>query len=400
MADKVYRRKLTDFQPDPQNANKHSQRGMSALETSLRTYGAGRSILVDKNGKVIGGNGVQETAIDIGLTDALVVPSDGKQVVVVQRVDIDLDSKAGREMALADNRVAEMNLTWDADALKALADAGEVDLAQFWHEDELAALLANVDGGTGATDPGPQIDRAGELQEKWQTAVGQIWQVGRHRIAVGSCTDGAVVSALLQGEKADACVTDPPYNVGIDYNNNLSDQQDYSAYKTFSASWFGLARDNSTVLLFTPGRGHALVNLHMWFEIERPIDMAVWVKKNSTTHGSLSHFMAWEAILVYGTPPRRISQDVYDYPIANQFSEGVALTDYHPTPKLLELWKNLIEDFTDNRGVVYEPFSGSGTTLVACEQTGRIGRGIEIEPKYCAVTLERLAAMGLEARRL
>jgi DNA modification methylase len=139
-------------------------------------------------------------------------------------------------------------------------------------------------------------------------------------------------------------------------------------------------------------------NIHMWFEIERPLDMAIWVKKNSTTHGSLAHFMAWEAILVYGKPPKRISQDVYDFPIISQFVDGVAMTDYHPTPKRLGLWEALIEDFSEDGSRVLEPFCGSGTTLVACERLGRKGRGIEIEPKYVAVTLERLSKMGLEPK--
>lgn len=135
------KRRLEDFVIDNRNANKHSPRGMSALETSLRTYGAARSIVVDRNNKVIAGNATLETAVDIGLEGAIVVPTDGKQLVVVQRTDIDLDSPAGRGLAVSDNRVAELDLSWDADVLKELASEG-VDLAALWNDDELAALLA------------------------------------------------------------------------------------------------------------------------------------------------------------------------------------------------------------------------------------------------------------------
>lgn len=134
------RRKLTEFVPDPRNANRGTERGLRMLEDSLRKYGAGRSILADRHGRIIAGNKTLERAIDIGLEDAIVVPTDGHQLVVVQRTDIDLDTKEGRELALADNRVAEVDLAWDADTLVALAEDC-VDLSALWGGDELDVLL-------------------------------------------------------------------------------------------------------------------------------------------------------------------------------------------------------------------------------------------------------------------
>lgn len=134
------KRKLTDFTPDDKNANKGTERGFAMLDDSLRKYGAGRSILVDKHGRVIAGNKTLLRAVDIGLEDAIVVPTDGKQLVVVQRVDVDLDSKTGRELAIADNRVGQVDLDFDGAVLAELANEG-VDLAQFWNQDELAAVL-------------------------------------------------------------------------------------------------------------------------------------------------------------------------------------------------------------------------------------------------------------------
>lgn len=138
------KRKLTDFTPDNRNANRGTVRGLAMLEDSLRKYGAGRSILVDKFGKVIAGNKTLESSVDVGLTDAIVVPTDGKQLVVVQRVDVDLDTPAGRELAIADNRTGEVSLAWDADVLQALAGEG-VDLAPFFNEGELAHILNQGD---------------------------------------------------------------------------------------------------------------------------------------------------------------------------------------------------------------------------------------------------------------
>lgn len=149
----VAKRKLTDFTPDNRNANKGTVRGLAMLEDSLRKYGAGRSILVDKFGKVIAGNKTLESSVDVGLTDAIVVPTDGKQLVVVQRVDVDLDTPAGRELAIADNRTGEVSLAWDADVLQALAGEG-VDLAPFFDDDELEVILANVSDSSWAAAMG------------------------------------------------------------------------------------------------------------------------------------------------------------------------------------------------------------------------------------------------------
>jgi hypothetical protein len=138
------KRKAKDFIPDSRNANKGTVRGLAMLEDSLRKYGAGRSILVDKNNNIIAGNKTHQAAIDLGLDDVIVVPTDGKQLVVVQRVDIDIDSKQGRELAIADNRVGQVDLEFDPDVLMGFAEEG-IDLAQYWNDGELAAVLGQGD---------------------------------------------------------------------------------------------------------------------------------------------------------------------------------------------------------------------------------------------------------------
>jgi hypothetical protein len=100
-------RKVSDLQPDKRNANKGTERGLKALDHSLRQYGAGRSLLVDKHGRIIAGNKTAQAAADIGLEDVIVVHTDGTKLVAVQRDDLDLEQdKAARELAYADNRVA------------------------------------------------------------------------------------------------------------------------------------------------------------------------------------------------------------------------------------------------------------------------------------------------------
>jgi hypothetical protein len=134
---------LKALTPDDQNANKGTPRGTGMLEESLRKFGAGRSILADKHLRIIAGNKTLEGAAAIGLEGALVVQSDGTRLVVVQRTDLDLDDPVARELALADNRVGEVNLEWDAEALQALHASGQ-DLSAYFREEELAAILSIV----------------------------------------------------------------------------------------------------------------------------------------------------------------------------------------------------------------------------------------------------------------
>ncbi len=126
MKGKVTEAKISSLIPDDLNANKHSEYGMQLLEKSITELGLGRSIVVDRNNRIIGGNAVVETAGHLGLDNVIIVPTDGKSLVVVKREDIDIDSKRGRELALADNSTSRANLTWDQDAIAAIAEQWEV----------------------------------------------------------------------------------------------------------------------------------------------------------------------------------------------------------------------------------------------------------------------------------
>ena len=123
---------LADLTPDGENFNRHTEFGQKLLEDSLRKFGAGRSILVDKDGIIIAGNSTTETAAAIGMEDVIVVPTDGKKLVVVQRTDLSLDSPEGRELALADNMTALKGI--DLDLAKVQETLGD-DLAKAWGMD-------------------------------------------------------------------------------------------------------------------------------------------------------------------------------------------------------------------------------------------------------------------------
>lgn len=115
--------KLSDLTPDNKNFNKGSEFGNSLIEKSFRKFGAGRSILIDKNNRIIAGNKSVENAMAIGIDDVQIIESDGTKIIAVKRTDIDLDSAEGREMALADNASAKANIVFDAELIE--AEVGE-----------------------------------------------------------------------------------------------------------------------------------------------------------------------------------------------------------------------------------------------------------------------------------
>jgi hypothetical protein len=136
--------KLTDLTQDPNNANRGTERGADMVRRSLEKLGAGRSVLVDKNGVLLAGNKSCQAAVDIGLEDTIIVPTDGTKLVVVQRTDLDLatDAKA-KELAIADNRASEVGLEWDTGVLEDLAQ--DVELADWFTEDEMAGWDVGVE---------------------------------------------------------------------------------------------------------------------------------------------------------------------------------------------------------------------------------------------------------------
>jgi len=117
--------RLTDLIPDDLNANKGTEYGTHLMENSIRKFGAGRSILLDKNNRIIAGNKTTEQAAAIGLDNVIIVETTGNQIVAVKRMDIDLDTAQGREMAIADNASAKANIEWDEEAIKAIAEKWE-----------------------------------------------------------------------------------------------------------------------------------------------------------------------------------------------------------------------------------------------------------------------------------
>jgi hypothetical protein len=140
---------ISDLVPDTLNANKGSVRGMAMLEESLRRHGAGRSILVDRNGNIIAGNKTAEAYKDIGHKDVVVVDTQGDQLVVVRRLDLDINDPATRELGVDDNRTGEVSLTWDIEVLDQLQGMG-VNLARAFDPPELDQIRSLSAAATAA----------------------------------------------------------------------------------------------------------------------------------------------------------------------------------------------------------------------------------------------------------
>ena len=263
--------------------------------------------------------------------------------------------------------------------------------------------------------PEPQVDRAGELQAKWQTQRGQVWQVGRHRLMCGDSTSAEDVARLMEDTKAEMVWTDPPYGVSVGDKNkmlnaiapsnrveeNLTNDtldepgliamlcQSFDCairHCTAGAAWYVAAPPGPLHVLF----GQVLKDRGIWRQTIQ------WVKNNAT-FSPMGVDYHWRAEpIFYGWLPNaghryyggRKQDTVWEIDRPQKSPE-------HPTMKPVELVARAITNSSQEGEVVYEPFSGSGTTLVAAEQTGRVCYGMEIEPKYVAVALERLAGMGL-----
>lgn len=143
---------LSTLRPDPRNANKGTQRGREALRASLRKNGAGRSILLDKNGAIIAGNKTAEAAGLEGFDNVIIVPSDGRSIIAVQRTDLDLNTDPeARELAYADNRIGELSLDWDAELLLEDLEAG-LDIGDLFRREEMDELLASLEPKTTAEE--------------------------------------------------------------------------------------------------------------------------------------------------------------------------------------------------------------------------------------------------------
>lgn len=356
---KITKKKLKDYLQDSKNFNKGNEYGESLIAKSISKFGAGRSMLAASDGTLIAGNKSHKKLAEAGIENVIEVETDGKTAVVVKRTDIKSGSKQFHEMALADNASALKNITFD-----------EVLLEETLSEEVLIEW--------GVNNPKAEEDdyEAPPLEEiKTDIKAGDVFEIGNHRLMCGDCTSSQDVEKLMNGYNADI-VTDPPYGIGFKYNlhdDSSNEENESIVRKAFSNSKVGGK-------IWTPG----LMNLARELKNYPKAKVLVWHKGFAQAGNGLGGASTWEPILVIDIKGGRLPNDYLHYG-TDRVKE---LTGKHPCPKPVLLYSHLIESLTGK--AIYDPFLGSGTTMVAASQLNRKCYGMEIDPKYCQIILDRM----------
>jgi 16S rRNA G966 N2-methylase RsmD len=291
---------------------------------------------------------------------------------------------------LADNKIAELAEVDETNLKDILSrlDTGELDLdLTGFNDTEIESLMTAAPSGHGTKDAPPKFEQAKELNKKWGVAPGQIWELGRHRLACGDCRDMSLIRALMDGNTVEAVFTDPPYNSAKNYGPATKDKVSEAKYKSFCQAWFYVATTFCSRVVFTPGPK----NIWLWSGISKPRWLCVWVKKNQQAKSGRGGCNLWEPVLVYGKEPPAV--DVWEILVEHAENKELA----HPVPKSLPPWQKILHDTARKAGNILDMFAGSGTTILACENLGKTCFAVETSPEFCAVILERfLDATGIE----
>lgn len=363
--------KIADLKLDPKNANRGTRRGQKAVQDSLARYGAGRSILIDRNGVIIAGNQTVKNANALGNTDVLVVQTTGDQLVAVQRTDLDANDPKARELAIADNRASELGLEWNPEML---ADA-ELDLKPFFTDAELKELLPDT-----AVELIGDEDDAPEAPADPVTKLGDLYILGDHRLLCGDSTSPADIDLLLNGEKVEMVFTDPPYGIKVKMNNPgtvcnetiLGDQNTDVAVATFNYC------SSLDIPMVFWGANHYGADAHL----PNSSSWLCWNKQEANNHIDQSDGeFAWTNL---GGPARVFNHLWSGFRRASEKGEKRV----HPTQKPVALIVEILNFFGAGT-VILDLFGSSGSTLIACEKTGRKARLMELDPKYCDVIVAR-----------
>lgn len=388
--------------PYKHNAKRHPQKQVNQIAASIRQFGFISPIIVDENLEIIAGHGRWEAAKLIGL----------KKVPVVQVGDLSAaEIKAYR---LADNQLT-LNTGYDETLLKVeiktLIELNpEFELETIGFETaQLDILLSEDIPDKDPADDVPSVD-----EDRLVTKQGDVWLLGNHRLICGDSRDQDSYTALMQSEFAHMCFTDPPYNVRIDghvcgagkikhtefamASGEMSEEEFTTFLETVFTLMVAFSRDGSLHYICMDWR-----HLYELLTAGRKAycalkNICVWNKDNAGMGSFYRSKHELVAVFKNGMAPYlntielgkhgRYRTNVWDYRGVNSFGNRDDL-NMHPTVKPVAMIADAIKDCTRRGQIILDPFAGSGSTLIACEKSGRTARCIELEPKYCDVIIRR-----------
>lgn len=361
------------IKPYKNNAKRHTDTQIANVAESIRQFGWAQPIVVDRDYTIIIGHCRYSAAERLGLTTVPVV------------VAADLTDEQVRKLRNLDNKLNESE--WDLDLLK--DDILGLDFDGFdidWGIEEEA--ITDI-----VEDDAPEVDEENEPI----THLGDIWQLGEHRLMCGDSTDAGSVAILMDGRKADLLLTDPPYNVAYEGKTKdaltiQNDKMGSSQFKEFLTDAFSAA-----VAVMTEGGA-----FYIWFasrehcNFENALNEAglqvrqelIW-KKNTMVLGRQDYqwkhepcLYGWKDGAAHNWYSNRSQTTILEF-------DRPQRSEDHPTMKPVELFAYQIQNSTKKGDIVLDLFGGSGTTIIACEQTRRIGYCMELDPKYCDVIIKR-----------
>lgn len=385
------------------NNPRNNEKAVDAVAESINQFGFKVPIVIDKDCVIVAGHTRVKAAKQIGMTSVPCVIAD------------DLTEEQLQAYRLADNKTAEL-AEWDFEKLheelKAL-NAFDMDIFGF---DTLPDIMEEMN--EPSETPIEEL-----IDDETITKEGDVWRLGNHRLLCGDCTDKATIEKLMNGEKADLLLTDPPYNVAVEnsagmtiQNDNMSDTAFYEfLFSAFSVA--NIAMKEGAGFYIWHGESEGLNFRKACKAVEWNLKQCIIWVKSQITIGRQDYQWKHEPCL-YGWKgggshyfiKNRKQATVIDEDIDVEFMTAEELrkviTDImeqssilreekpqknsdHPTMKPIPLIKKQVKNSTRKNGIVLDIFGGSGTTLLACEELSRICYMVELDPKYCDVIIKR-----------
>ena len=368
-------RNASDLIPYANNSRTHSDDQINQVASSIKEFGFTNPVLVDEQGGIIAGHGRVMAAKKLGLAEVPTITLEG------------LTKAQLKAYVIADNQLA-LNSGWDVDTLKLEIETlqeleFDIDLLGF-DEDFLSGLL-DEEPSEGLTDD----DAVPELPDEPVTVLGDVWQLGSHRLMCGDSTSIDSVMILLDGKMADMVHTDPPY--GVSYQSN---------FRTASEK-FDVIKNDDVFLDVAPvieacSTGWVFVwtswkVITKWIDLFEgfgyPTNQVIWFKGGGGMGDLKSTFCSdYETALVWHRGAQLTGKRIGS---VWKLGKDSAASYVHPTQKPVALPEEAIDKTTSKGFTVLDLFGGSGSTLIACEKTERKARLMELDEKYCDVIIKR-----------